>query len=47
MARIPPELAAALLPFQTEGVRFALQRRGRCLLADEARPRARGLAAAL
>jgi SNF2 family DNA or RNA helicase len=33
--RLPRALAAALLPFQREGVRFGLARRGRILLADE------------
>ncbi|KAK9843831.1 hypothetical protein WJX81_008228 [Elliptochloris bilobata] len=34
-AALPAHLAAALLPFQREGVRFGLARRGRMLLADE------------
>jgi hypothetical protein len=34
-ARMPASLAAALLPFQREGVRYAIARRGRCLIADE------------
>ena len=34
-AALPGPLAAALLPFQREGVRFGLARRGRMLLADE------------
>ena len=33
--RMPASLAAALLPFQREGVRYAIARRGRCLIADE------------
>ena len=32
---IPAALAAALLPFQTAGLRFGLERCGRILLADE------------
>ena len=32
---IPARLRAALLPFQAEGVAFAVGRGGRCLLADE------------
>ena len=32
---IPAALAAALLPFQTAGLRFGLERCGRVLLADE------------
>jgi hypothetical protein len=35
LAAMPASLAAALLPFQREGVRFALERRGRALIADE------------
>ncbi|MEW5314169.1 MAG: hypothetical protein WDW38_005685 [Sanguina aurantia] len=34
-ARMPPSLAAALMPFQADGVRFGLERRGRVLIADE------------
>jgi hypothetical protein len=34
-ARLPHTLRAALLPFQREGVRYALRRRGRALIADE------------
>lgn len=34
-ARMPASLAAALLPFQREGARYAIARRGRCLIADE------------
>ena len=34
-ATIPPSLRSALLPFQVEGVRFALHRGGRALIADE------------
>lgn len=34
-ARMPASLATALLPFQQEGVRYAISRRGRCLIADE------------
>lgn len=32
---MPAALRAALLPFQREGVRYGLARRGRVLLADE------------
>lgn len=32
---MPAALAAALLPFQREGVRFGLRRGGRVLIADE------------
>lgn len=32
---MPAALAAALLPFQREGVRYALRRGGRALIADE------------
>lgn len=32
---MPPSLAAALMPFQAEGVRYGLERRGRVLIADE------------
>lgn len=35
LARMPASLAAVLLPFQLEGVRFGLQHGGRCLVADE------------
>ncbi|KAK9812930.1 hypothetical protein WJX72_005929 [[Myrmecia] bisecta] len=34
-ACLPAYLQAALLPFQREGVRYALERRGRVLIADE------------
>ena len=34
---MPPSLRQALMPFQEEGVRFGLQRQGRCLIADEVR----------
>jgi len=34
-ARIPASLSDALLPFQREGVQFALARHGRALIADE------------
>ncbi|KAI8543266.1 hypothetical protein RHMOL_Rhmol08G0203600 [Rhododendron molle] len=33
--KLPKMLLDALLPFQLEGVRFGLQRGGRCLIADE------------
>jgi SNF2 family DNA or RNA helicase len=32
---MPAALRSALLPFQREGVRYGLARRGRVLLADE------------
>jgi hypothetical protein len=32
---IPQKIADALLPFQHEGVAFAVQHLGRCLIADE------------
>ena len=32
---MPVSLAAALMPFQREGVKFCLARGGRCLIADE------------
>ena len=32
---LPPTLATSLLPFQLDGVRFALSKAGRCHLADE------------
>ena len=34
-ARLPQHLRACLLPYQREGVRFVLARRGRALIADE------------
>lgn len=34
-AQMPASLARALLPFQREGVRYAIARQGRCLIADE------------
>ena len=34
-ARLPPKLYKALLPFQKEGVRYGVERGGRCLIADE------------
>jgi len=34
-ATIPPRLEAALMPFQREGVRFALAKGGRALIGDE------------
>ena len=33
--RLPAALYRALLPFQREGVEFAVRQGGRCLLADE------------
>ncbi|WOK92311.1 DNA annealing helicase and endonuclease ZRANB3 isoform X2 [Canna indica] len=35
LQKLPKSLRDALLPFQIEGVRFALRRGGRCLIADE------------
>ncbi|KAG8079874.1 hypothetical protein GUJ93_ZPchr0007g4194 [Zizania palustris] len=35
LTKLPQHLRDALLPFQLEGVRFGLRRRGRCLIADE------------
>ena len=35
LARMPPSLRAALMPFQAEGVAFGLARHGRVLIADE------------
>ena len=35
LARIPASLMDALYPFQKEGVRFALTRRGRCIIGDD------------
>lgn len=35
LLNLPPSLAKTLLPFQKEGVKYGLQRGGRCLLADE------------
>jgi superfamily II DNA or RNA helicase len=32
---IPAAFRSALLPFQVDGVKFALKRKGRCLIADE------------
>ena len=32
---LPSRFRAALMPFQVEGVRYAIKRKGRCLLADE------------
>lgn len=43
LAMLPPQLAASLFSFQREGVRFALERNGRCLIADEVRARAHGI----
>lgn len=34
-SRMPASLENALLPFQKEGVRFGLRRKGRALIADE------------
>lgn len=35
MGKLPKTLLDTLLPFQLEGVRFGLQRGGRCLIADD------------
>ena len=35
LATLPPRLAASLFRFQRDGIRFALERNGRCLIADE------------
>ncbi|XP_052180082.1 uncharacterized protein LOC127793271 isoform X4 [Diospyros lotus] len=35
ISKLPRTLLDALLPFQLEGLRFGLQRGGRCLIADE------------
>lgn len=35
IGKLPKMLLDALMPFQLEGVRFGLQRGGRCLIADE------------
>lgn len=35
IGKLPKRLLDVLLPFQLEGVRFGLQRGGRCLIADE------------
>ncbi|GFZ03537.1 SNF2 domain-containing protein [Actinidia rufa] len=35
LKKLPKTLLDALMPFQLEGVRFGLQRGGRCLIADE------------
>lgn len=35
LLNLPQGLAKTLLPFQREGVKYGLQRGGRCLLADE------------
>lgn len=33
--KLPLGLVRALMPFQVSGIRFGLERGGRCLLADE------------
>eukprot|EP00889_Picochlorum_renovo_P007858 jgi/Picre1/34888/NNA_002354.t1 len=33
--KLPAPLRSALLPFQVEGIHYALSRNGRCLIADE------------
>lgn len=35
MRRMPSTLLHSLMPFQEEGVRYGLERRGRCLIGDE------------
>nr|CAB3458512.1 unnamed protein product [Digitaria exilis] len=35
LKKLPQQVKDSLLPFQLEGVRFGLRRRGRCLIADE------------
>ena len=35
LARLPPSLDAALMPFQKEGVAYGLRHNGRVLIADE------------
>lgn len=35
IGKLPKTLLEALLPFQLDGVKFGLQRGGRCLIADE------------
>ena len=35
IGKLPKMLLDALLPFQLDGVKFGLQRGGRCLIADE------------
>lgn len=35
LKKLPQQVKDALLPFQLEGVRFGLRRRGCCLIADE------------
>ncbi|CAN1247690.1 DNA annealing helicase and endonuclease ZRANB3, partial [Linum perenne] len=35
IAKLPKKLLDVLLPFQVDGLRFGLQRGGRCLIADE------------
>lgn len=35
LLNVPPRLSKTLLPFQKDGVKFGLQRGGRCLIADE------------
>jgi hypothetical protein len=37
LATLPPRLAGGIFSFQRDGVRFALERNGRCLIADEVR----------
>uniref|UniRef100_A0A3Q3G0C0 Zinc finger, RAN-binding domain containing 3 n=1 Tax=Kryptolebias marmoratus TaxID=37003 RepID=A0A3Q3G0C0_KRYMA len=35
LSELPPKLLQRLMPFQLEGVEFALSRNGRCMIADE------------
>lgn len=35
IGKLPRKIMETLLPFQLEGVKFGLQRGGRCLIADE------------
>jgi SWI/SNF-related matrix-associated actin-dependent regulator 1 of chromatin subfamily A len=35
LSELDPELGAALMPFQQEGVRYGIDKNGRCLIADD------------
>ncbi|KAK5891118.1 hypothetical protein CgunFtcFv8_018407 [Champsocephalus gunnari] len=35
LSGLPPKLLQRLMPFQLEGVEFALSKNGRCMIADE------------
>ncbi|KAJ3645103.1 hypothetical protein Zmor_022790 [Zophobas morio] len=35
LSRVDPELGGALMPFQQEGVRYGIDKNGRCLIADD------------